>query len=132
MMELAVTISPSGDPPTPVAAGPGGKGEETALGCLGAHDAPIDAPPLPEDEEDTYDHLWGVCIENAGLWSEFDGALHEVNTSPLKRSAAMLATLNRVRDELESVECDVPLDHPVTLSAFDVVLLVRHAMKGIG
>jgi len=116
-----ISFPRSGDPPstgTPVA-GPGGNGEEAVHGGVAAKSL----PPLRDGEES----IWDLLTQPDGLGQPADLAdlLAVLAASPELRSAALLRSLERFRDQLDQLPGHTPLDQPITIAACDLLVLTR-------
>ena len=74
--------------------------------------------------------VWGRLSEpdggsNCGCLDELIDAL---DSSPELRSAALLRSMGRYRDVLDAMPSDAPIDTPLTVTAVDVLVLVRALM----
>jgi len=118
---------PPGDPPQPVAAGPGGTGGGSAAGASWGHDSP-DAPPLSQAAAHLFDPgtLWDVVVQSGEADADEDLEWQVRLTQDKEMRAAMnLRALGRLRDELDRIPGNAAPGDPVTLRASDAVLLAR-------
>ena len=107
---------------TQVPAGPGGGVDGAEVGAA--------VPTLPTlSEFDT--SVWARLTEpdggsNCGCLDELIDAL---DSSPELRSAALLRSMERYRDILDGLPSDAPIDTPLTVTAVDVLVLIKTVMS---
>ena len=79
------------------------------------------------------------AIRTATVWDAFSGRpecindssdfLHELDEEPRLRSAAMLRSLGRIREELEAMPEQSELDAPVCIQLQDVLVVMTQMMS---
>ena len=102
----------------------------TALGGVGTHkfDAPVADGgicgfPVPHDS------AWDCIAGQSDTLSDLREFLDEMEQNNFTRSAAVLRSLDRMRDQLERVPCSAALGDPVALRLQDVALIARYVMQ---
>ena len=116
-----ISFPRSGDPPstgTPVA-GPDGSGEAELAGAS----APLPCPSLLDHEAS----IWALLTQpdGHGQPQDLSDLLTVLAASPELRSAALLRSMERFRDQLDRLPGRAPLDQPVTIAAADLMVLTR-------
>ena len=116
-----ISFPRSGDPPSIVSAGagPGGNGEAEPSGAS----APMPCPSLLDHEAS----IWALLTqpEGHGEPQDLSDLLTVLAASPELRSAALLRSMERFRDQLDRLPGRAPLEQPVTIAAADLMVLVR-------
>jgi len=58
-----------------------------------------------------------------------EGLIDALDSSPELRSAALLRSMGRYRDVLDALPSDAPIDTPLTVTAVDVLVLIKTVMS---
>ena len=109
-----------GDPPSVAAATAGpGAGEAEPSGAS----VPMPCPPLLDHEAS----IWALLAQPDGHSQPQDlsDLLTVLAASPELRSAALLRSMERFRDQLDQLPGRAPLDQPITIAAADLMVLTR-------
>lgn len=109
-----------GDPPSVAAATAGpGAGEAEPSGAS----VPMPCPPLLDHEAS----IWALLTQpdGHGQPQDLSDLLTVLAASPELRSAALLRSMERFRDQLDQLPGRAPLDQPVTIAAADLMVLTR-------
>ena len=116
-----ISFPRSGDPPSVAAAtaGPGGNGEAELAGAS----APLPCPSLLDHEASVWEQL--IEPEGHGEPQDLSDLLTVLAASPELRSAALLRSMERFRDQLDQLPGHTPLEQPITIAAADLTVLVR-------
>ena len=117
---LPVEITASEDPPQPLGAGIGT--DATAAG-VGGNDSSFPNESMPSAT------VWDAFSGRPVCSNDTTDFLQQLDDEPRLRSAAMLRTLGRVREELEALPEQSALDAPVCISLSDALVLMTQLMS---
>jgi len=114
-----LTFPRQADPPLDGGAGTSAGDLAAAGGCSGF--------PIPESLHPDQQSLWALLIQPEGHGEPQDlGDLLQVLASSGEfRSAALLRSMERLRDSLDQLPPHAPLDQPVMVAAADLLVLTR-------
>ena len=109
------------DPPVTVTITPGGSDED-----MGAPSTAIGGDGFTNHETAS---VWGAFSGRPECSNDSSDFLHELDEEPRLRSAAMLRSLGRIREELEAMPEQSELDAPVCIQLQDALVLMTQLMS---
>ena len=95
------------------------------------HQSTVCASPPPITAADATATVWDAFAGRPDCANDITDFLQQLDTKPRLRSAAMLRTLGRVREELEAMPEQSALDARVCVSLQDALVLMSQVMSRI-